>query len=175
MKDLGETGDVYRDRSNSAEATEKDVEEDAYKKAKLMIACSGGVRPPGAGKNLTGSSAMALESGLVATWKEKATTVMQELASEEAAAKLLAMELGKLVGGKVVQRKHINLAEGWHKKLSTKRDHILKMKSMLGPQSDAILKNENNKYDNSLDTAHEMLGGWQSEANKELLEKVLAL
>ena len=67
------------------------------------------------------------------------------------------------------------MAESWQKKLTNKRNHVLKMKATLSANSEAILSKENNKYDQVLQQAEELVTSWLSESNKELLEKLLTL
>ena len=169
VKDMGENSEIYHDKSNTTEATEEDLNKEDYEGVKKMISM-GGFAP-----RMSSEASKPTCSGVVATWKGKALTTMQKLADEEVAAQLLALDLRKNLGGKVVQKKHVNVAEGWQKKLTTKRDHILKLQATLSSTSDAILKKEGNKYEQSLSQADEILDSWNSESNKQLLENLLGL
>ena len=171
VKDLGETSEVFHEKTTIAEAAETGLKQDEYDDAVKMVALGGGVAQS---SSSTTRPATLEDKGIVSKWKGRAASIMQLLSDEEAAAKLLAMELGKHLGGRVVQRRHIAQAESWQKKLTNKRNLVLKLCSLLSANTTTILEKENNKYDVSLQQAEELVDSWQSESNKGMLEKLLS-
>ena len=167
-KDQGDVEEIYYENKMSAESEETNVSMDPFLDAKKAISMSGGTARP-----MTKNAPTT--SGQVAKWIEECDGLTQRLAEEEGIAKGLGHQLEEKVGGPVVQRKHVRLAETFVSTFESKRDYCIKMKALIGPSSELILTKEKNKFSAVLESAKELLESWTSESNKELLMKVADL
>ena len=76
---------------------------------------------------------------------------------------------------KALTRRYANMAMKWAAKLGSKKNQVLKTKGMATHTREDAFDKPNNKFDECLTSAGELLKEWDGEDNTGLLYKLLSL
>ena len=171
IKNKAEEETIYHDEGFEARAKNFVDDQDDFKDAMKAIAATGGKQA--LAKNSGTDSKM--QTG-AKKWREQATQVLGKLNEAETEAKGFELDIARELenhSNPALQKTHQRLASSWVKKLNTKNQHVVKMKSIASGVRDDIFNKKGNKFETCIDQANDLLKEWSNEDNKGLLVKLL--